>query len=45
MAEEIWDIFDLFPHVGDGELRPLWDLHSRNLKVPEDMLLTSKDLV
>ena len=44
-AKELRDFLDLLPHVGDGELRPLRDLHRGDLEVPEHVLLTSKDLV
>ena len=42
---EFWDVLDLVPHLCDGELRPLWHLHSRNLVGPEDILGARRDLV
>ena len=42
---EFWDVLDLVPHLCDGELRPLWDLHRRYLVGPEDILGARGDLV
>ena len=39
------DLLDLCPHVGDGELSPLWHLHGGDLEVPEHKLGAIKDLM
>ena len=45
VGKEFFDVLDLLPHVGDGELRPLRNFHRRDLEAPEDVLLASEDLV
>ena len=45
VCKELLDILDLFPHVGNGELRPLCYLHGGDLEVPEDVLFSTKDLM
>ena len=44
-AKELRDFLDLLPHVGDGELGPLRDLHRGHLVGPEDVLLACQDLM
>ena len=42
---ELWQVFDLVPHIWDGEFRPLWNFHRRDLVIPVDMFVSSQDLV
>ena len=45
VIDEFRDVFDLKPHVSDGELRPLWNFHGGDLEVPEDIFLTLENLM
>ena len=45
IEHELWDLFCLVPHVLDGELRPLRDMHGSDLKRPKDVFLTAENLV
>ena len=45
VSGELWDVLDLLPHIGCGELWPLWDLHLGHLIGPEDILLACQDLM
>ena len=42
---ELVDVLDLFPHIGNGELRSLRHFHLGHLERPEDILLSGENLV
>ena len=42
---ELFHVLNLFPHVGDGELAPLWDMHGGDLVIPKDIFLATHDLM
>ena len=44
-VQELIDVLDLVPHIGDGELRPLGNSHRCDLIIPKDLLFACEYLM